>query len=366
MRDVPVIIVGAGPIGLELAVVLKRAGVKYLHLEAGQVGQTMTWWPRNTTFFSSPERIALAGLPLGRLDQGKVTGEEYLCYLRQLVDQFDLDVQTYERVTAINRADDGFHLQAETLAGTAEYRARHVVLATGGMARPNKLGIPGEDLPSVSHYFEDPHTYFRQRLLIVGGKNSALEAALRCWRAGAEVTISYRRAAFDLDVVKRWLGPEVNLLIEKGQIHFLPETTPVAVEPGKVTLAPTRRDEQGRYRAREDAPPIVYATDFVLLLTGYEADMSLFAMAGVTLEGPEQRPIFNPETMETNVPGLYVAGTATAGTQHDFKVFIETSHTHVARIAGAITGRAPKLTGSVIGRRHDYVFSAIPTDLAES
>ncbi len=179
-----VAIIGAGPIGLELAVCLKRAGVDYIHFDAHQIGYTMTWWPHNTYFFSTTERLAIAGVPIQNNYQQRITGEDYLAYLRAIVEQFDLAINTYEPVAALTRTSEGFSLTTQPLAGERHYRCRRVVLAIGDMHHPNCLQIPGEDLPHVSHYFRDPHDYFRKRLLIVGGRNSAVEAALRCWRAG--------------------------------------------------------------------------------------------------------------------------------------------------------------------------------------
>lgn len=340
MRTYDVIIVGAGPIGIELAAALKKAGIDYAQIEAGSVGQTLTWWAPQTRFFSSPERIAIAGVPLVGIAQEKATREEYLAYLRAVVTQFDLDIAQHERVTSIEPAGEGadrtFTLRTETRTGPRTWRARRVVLAIGDMHRPRMIGIPGEDLPHVSHYFTDPHQYFRSRVVIVGGKNSAIEAAIRCHRVGARVTLAQRRKDVS-ERVKYWLRPEFLALVKSGAITFLPEVAPVRITETAVHFE----------RARDDgspsrADPTEVPADFVLLMTGYEQDTTLFEIAGVELEGDERKPRHNPRTMETNVPGLYVAGTAAAGTQlHGVKVFIETAHVHIARILAAITGRTP-------------------------
>jgi thioredoxin reductase (NADPH) len=334
-REHEVIIIGAGPIGLELAVFLKEAGVEYLHLDAGQIGHTLTWWPRNTSFFSTTERLVLAGVPIPSTTQGRVTGEEYLAYLRALVMQFDLAVNTYEPVAAIERDDGGFTVVTRPLAGERRYRARRVVLAIGDMHRPNWLGIPGEDLPHVSHYFRDPHDYFRRRLLIVGGKNSAVEAALRCWRAGAQVTVSYRREHFDRQRVKHWLLPDIEAQIEAGAIGFLPNTAVTEITPTHVVLVPCVAGQPA------DGPVVHHETDFVLLCTGFRGDQGLLEQVGVELRGENRVPVFDPATMETNVRGLYLAGTVAAGIQQRYTLFIENSHEHAGKIAQAITGRWP-------------------------
>ena len=330
MNEVQVAIIGAGPIGLELAVAFKQLQVDYLHLEARQIGHTISWYPRQVRFFSSADRIAIAGVPIPSADQSKPTGEDYLAYLRAICQMFDLQVHTFERVMAIRRTGDGFELGTERADGTRTYRARYVVVAVGDMAGPRRLQIPGQDLPHVDHYFNEPHRYFATRLLIVGGRNSAVEAAIRCQRAGARVALSYRRGEFDRQAVKYWLAPEIQMLIRTGQIDFYPRTVPVRIGPGRVWLRPVDTAE---------AAQLELEADFVLLLVGYQMDPTLFRIAGVKLAGPNQAPCFDADTMQTNVPGIFVAGTAAAGTQNRFRLFIENCHGHVGRIVKAITGR---------------------------
>ena len=336
-EETDIAIIGGGPIGLELAVAFKKAGFDYLHFEAKQIGQTISWFAPQTRFFSSNERIALAGVPLQTGDQSKATREEYLAYLRSIAMQFDLAVKCYEPIVGIDRGRDGFLLTSRRGAAgsagiTSTYRARRVVLATGGTDRPRKLGIPGEDLPHVSHYFQDPHTYFRQNLLIVGGKNSAVEAALRCYQAGANVAISYRRPELPAKSIKYWLMPEIGGLLHAGKIagHFT--TVPTRITPTAVTLQAT--DEQFFPVGK----PFDVPADFVLLMTGYEQDHALLKLAGIELNGPQACPVFDERTMETNIPGIYVAGTATGGTQERYTVFLENCHVHVERIVAAIRG----------------------------
>lgn len=350
-----VAIIGAGPIGVELAVVLARQGVDYILFEATQVGSEFLKWPPSTRFFSTPEHVALAGVPVQNLDQQAITGEEYLAYLRMLVEMYDLNLHNYEPVTAVEKQSDGdFLLTTNARAGDKTYRVRHVVFATGGMASPRLLHIPGEDLPHVSHYFPGPHRYFRTRLLIVGGKNSALEAALRCWRAGAQVTLSYRRPELDFDRVKPHLSMDIGDRLEKGEIAFYPGTVPVEITPTEVVLASTTADFEPNGQLTR------LPFDFVLLATGFVADMSLFSQSGVALVGEERAPQYDPETMETNVPGLYVAGTAAGGTQiHKFKYFISTTHDHVAKIVRHITGITPHRIGTVAGRNNAVTYEEV-------
>src|SRR5262249_41559563 len=302
-RNHRVPIIGAGPIGLELAVALKQAGIDYVQFDAGQIGSTIQWYPPQMLFHSSSDRLALAGMPIQTANQQKITREEFLAYLRALVQQFGLTVRTYERVTRIDKLPGGgFELitQAlqQTIGGEHRTRANFIVPAIGAMHAPRLIHVPGEDLPHVSHYLGDPHAYFGKRLLIVGGRNSAVEAAVRCHRAGAEVTLSYRGDDFDPKVVKFWLLPEVRALIRDGHARWLPRTSVREIRRGTVLLD----------------PPQEIAADFVLLMTGYRQDSAMFEMLGIALEGEGRCPVHDPETMETNVPGVFVAGTAVAGT----------------------------------------------------
>lgn len=327
-------IIGAGPIGIELHVACKKAGLTVAHLEAGQIGATMQWWAPGTRWFSSTDRISISGVPLTTPNQEKATREEYLAYLRSVVQQFKLDIQLYQRVVEIEKkpetGTEPEHFVVRTQRGNTEkfFRARKIALCTGGTEKPKKLGVEGEDLPHVSHYFRDPHEYFNQRLMIVGGRNSAVEAAIRCYRTGANVMMSYRNEHFDPQDVKYWLMPDIENLHSTGKIAAYFNTTVQKITETHVTL-----------KHAPDSRVFDVPADFVLLMTGYTADMSLFKMAGVTLIGENQRPSFEQETMETNVPGVFIAGTATGGTQEKYRIFLENCHVHTDRIVATILGK---------------------------
>lgn len=331
MTRTDVAIVGAGPIGIECAAAFKKAGVDHAIVDAGPIGATLCWWAPGTKFFSSPERIEIAGIPLVIPGQEKATREQYLDYLRVVAGAYDLTIRTHERVEHIERAD-GFTLATskDTLG------ARRVVLAIGNMHVPRLIHVPGEDLPHVSHYLADPHAYFGQRVLIVGGKNSAVEAAIRLHRVGARVTMSYRGDAFSPKRVKYWLRPELEWLIEKGRIEFLPRTFVREITPSEVDL------ERVNFNQRPTGQHFRHEFDSVLLLTGYDQDPAMFTQLGVELVTDQQAPRFDRATMQTNVEGVYVAGTAAAGSERQgVRTFIETAHVHVDRILAHVTGTTP-------------------------
>jgi thioredoxin reductase (NADPH) len=208
------------------------------------------------------------------------------------------------------------------------YHAKRIVLAIGDMHTPRMLNVPGENLSHVSHYLGDIHQYANQRVLIVGGKNSAVEAAIRLFRAGADVTVSYRGDSFDPDRIKYWLHPEIEYLIKKNKIKFIPNSTVESISPRSVKL------NTGN----------TVSADFVLLLTGYKQNQSLFEQLGIELLGEDRKPKMCLKTMETNIPRVFVAGTAAAGSQQRTKVFIETSHIHVDRIVAALQNRVSQAT----------------------
>jgi len=332
-----VAIVGGGPIGIELAVALTRQGVDHRVFEAGSIGHTISWWAPQTRWFSSNERIAIAGVPLLTPDQSKATREQYLTYLRSVVTQFGVRVQTQSPVAKIEAAEHGFRLTVQTgwqpasgqsIRQSICWDAETVVLAIGGTDFPKKLNVPGEDLPHVDGYLRETHHYFGRHVLIIGGRNSAIEAALRLHHAGANVSLSYRGASLPEEGIKYWLLPEIKGLIAAGRIHGLMSTAVVEILSDRVRL-----------RGLEDGSLTEHRADDVLSLIGYQQEKRLFESAGVRLDGPMQRPIYDEATMQTNVPGIYVAGTATAGTQSSkYKTFLENCHDHIDKIVAALTG----------------------------
>lgn len=356
------IIIGAGPIGIEMAVNLERAGRQTLILDAGQVGQTIMNWPASTPFFSSPERTAIAGVPLQTVHQSMVTGEEYLAYLRGVVEHYDLNPLLYHRVlSAQPRSDSRPDSQAPSGAGnsaegfllTVEHRGRrkefscdNLIMAHGNMHSPRRLGVPGEDLDFVDHYHDDIHRYFRQDLLIVGGRNSAVEAAIRAWRGGARVTLMHRQPELNKDKLNSRYHLEISILMQKERIRFLDSSEIREIRNDGIRYV--RNGEEHRE-----------SWDFVLMCTGFEKDLSLLRELGVQLTDDEE-PVLDEQTMEANVPGLYFAGTAVSGGRDSYRQFVGTSHVHVEKILRSIAGKeVSPLTGDYYARSYPFSRSDI-------
>jgi thioredoxin reductase (NADPH) len=343
-------VIGAGPIGIEVAALFKRNGISYIQFDKGPVGATLTKWPRNTRFFSSTEWIAIAGMPIHNNEQAGITAELYLAYLRQLIEILDLEIHSWEEVCSISGSKGNFEFITKHNGRECSYRAENIILATGDMSFPKMLDIPGEDLPHVTHYWQDPHLYFQKDLLIVGGRNSAVEAAIRCWRAGVNVSLSYRGKELESSRLISRLHLEIDLLIKRKQIVFLPETTLSEIQPGSVELK--------KYNGKI----ISHNADFVYLASGFRMDFTLFRMLDVKLEGEDEIPCYDADTMETNTAGVYIAGTASAGNQYKgFKIFIATCHDHGIKILSSIAPEkyGPDLyrqVGNIPGR--DYPLSS--------
>jgi thioredoxin reductase (NADPH) len=258
-----------------------------------------------------------------------------LRYYRRVVDTYDLQISFHERVVEIEREQDVFVVTTEDAKGTRRARhARAVVLAIGYYDYPNHLGIPGENLPHVSHYYTDPHPYYRQRVVVVGGKNSAAETALELFRAGAHVTLVHRHATLG-DSIKYWVRPDIDNRIKAGSVAARFETRVVEITPSSVIVEKTNV-EGGGDRAgigRETIP-----AEAVFLLTGYTPDVELMRRAGIACDAETLAPALDPETFETNVPNLFIAGGAIAG-RHTGSIFIENGRFHGERIIKVLSER---------------------------
>jgi len=360
-----VLVIGAGPIGIEVASGLSYAGADYIQIEAGALAQTIYNWPERARFFSSPERVAVAGIPVQTPHQEMITREEYLAYLRSVVEIRGLNISTYEKAVSINRtglSEPVFHIITEGLVGGRDIFCSRIVFTSGDMSFHNKLTIPGEDtvyrnlgVDMVRHSLDDPHLYFGRRVLVVGGKNSALEAALRCFRSGAKVSLSYRRETLEKEHTNSRLYLELSILTSKGYVEFYPYTVPVEFRPGVAVLKKTGAGHESTAELME------ILTDFVIVATGFHADLTLMEQVGVTLEGVELIPHYNPETMETNVPGVFLAGTAISGGRQTYKDFVGTSHGHTQKIVKQLTGVENVPVGTVESRRYPFSKADIET-----
>ena len=322
VRDV--IIVGAGPSGLATAIAAKHFNLDYVVLEQGALVDAIVRFPINMVFFTTPELLEIGGLPL-TTPYDKPTRAEALLYYRKVVDTFQLQVSLFEQVTAIQppgAPGEPFAVESRTERGVTRIReARNVVLAMGYYTQPNMLNIPGEDLPHVTHFYKEAHSYYRQRVVIVGGKNSAAEAALEIHRAGGHVTMVHRGPAFG-DSIKYWVKPDIENRVKEGSIaaHF--NSNVVEIRPSEVVL------DSGATLPAER----------VLLLTGYRADPEFMRRIGVQINPDTLEPKYSAETYETNVPGLFVAGGQLAGKKTG-TVFIENGRFHGEVIAKTLASR---------------------------
>jgi thioredoxin reductase (NADPH) len=329
VRDV--LIVGAGPSGLAAAIAAKKAGLDYVVVEKGVLVNSIFDFPMHMVFFTTPELLEIGGLPLVT-PYDKPTRLEALRYYRRVVDTYALAVSFHESVIAIEREDDVFTVTSESREparsgsdGSKRVRqARAVVLAIGYYDIPNILGIPGEDLPHVSHYYTDAHPYYRRRVVVVGGKNSAAEASLELFRGGAHVTLVHRHATLG-DSIKYWVRPDIENRIKEGSIAARFESRVVEITPTEVVIE--------RYGTREHLP-----ADGVFLLTGYHPDVDLMRRAGIQCDAETLAPALNPDTFESNVPNLFIAGGAVAGRQTG-NIFIENGRFHGERIIKVLAER---------------------------
>jgi thioredoxin reductase (NADPH) len=322
IRDL--LIVGAGPSGLATAIAAKQHGLDYAIVEKGVLVNSIFNFPPLMVFFTTPELLEIGGLPLVT-PYDKPTRLEGLRYYRRVVDTFGIQISFHEEVRAIEREDDGTFVVTSTgRGGTRVRHARAVVLAIGYYDLPNYLGIPGEDLPHVSHYYTDAHPYYRQRVVVVGGKNSAAEASLELFRAGAQVTLVHRRATLG-DSIKYWVRPDIENRIKEGSIAARFEARVVEIRPTEVIIE--------RHGAQESIP-----AEGVFLLTGYHPDAELMRRAGIECHPESLVPTLDPETFESNVPNLFIAGGAVAG-RNTGNIFIENGRFHGERIVKVITDR---------------------------
>lgn len=321
VENMDVVVIGAGPTGLACAIDVKRAGFLVCNIDKGCLTNSLYHYPTNMTFFTTPELLEIGDIPFPSAHQ-KPNRQEALEYYRRVAEHYQLDVRQYQTVRKIFGSDGDFHVLTTDLLGQAhEYCARKLILATGYYDRPNYMNIPGEKLPKVTHYYKEPHPFFNSDVVIIGAKNSAAIAALELWRHGARVTIVHRGPRIS-DSVKYWIKPDIENRIKNGEVNAYFNSTVREILPSEIVL----NTPEGEVRLKND---------FVLALTGYHPDFDFLTAIGIRLTEPDRRPEVEPESLESNVPGVYLAGVLIAGMRTG-EIFIENGRFHGGVIAGDI------------------------------
>jgi thioredoxin reductase (NADPH) len=310
------VVIGAGPTGLACGIELKKQGLNALLVEKGCVVNSLYHYPTHMTFFTTPELLEIGDIPMTSLNE-KPTRTEALKYYRRVADHYKLTINQYERVLAINGHDGAFEIPTDK----GIYAAKKIIIASGYYDVPNLLKVPGEELPKVIHYYKEPHPYFNHDVMVVGAKNSAAIAALELFWTGARVTLVHRGSAIHKHV-KYWIKPNIENRIKAGEIKGYFHTTVKEIRRDSVLL----KTPEGE---------IVVKNDFVFAMVGYSPDMTFLNAAGITLDPDTQKPRTSPETLESERPGVYLAGVIVAG-MHTNEIFIENGRFHGRQIATAI------------------------------
>lgn len=330
--DTDVVVVGAGPCGLAAAISAMRAGLSVQVFDKRSVVSTITAYPTYATFFSTAEKLSIGGLPF-ILAEAKPTRKDALAYYRAAVTHFGIPVRQYEAVEHITGAAGDFTVHSRTLEGASSTRCRAVIVATGYFGAPNRIGVPGEDLPHVSHVYREGHEAFQRTALVVGGGNSAAEAALDLWRTGAHVTLVHFGPSWDKRI-KPWVLPDITNRIAEGGVDARWNSVVAEIEPGWATVVPAPGAAGGGEPVRADR----VRAEHVYLMTGFAPDLALLQETGVDIDPQSGVPAHDPETLETNVPGIYMVGVLVAGYDAN-QVFIENGRFHGDRIVAHLIGR---------------------------
>jgi thioredoxin reductase (NADPH) len=311
-------VIGAGPTGLACAIEAQKAGATVVVIDKGCLVNSLYNYPTGMLFFTTPELLEIGDIPFPSAHQ-KPTREEALSYYRRVAGHYKLNVQQYQRVLVIDGENNRFRVTAIDPNETVhEYKVRKVIVATGYYDLPNIMDIPGEDLPKVMHYYKEAHPYYNAEILVIGGRNSAAIAALDLWRHGARVTLVHRQEALSPHI-KYWIMPDISNRIKNGEITAYFNSSVTQIDPETVTIQTPRLE-------------VTLKNDFVFALTGYHPDFDFLRSLGVELVGEHKRPVCDPETLETNVSGVYIAGVIVAGSRTS-EIFIENGRFHGKHIA---------------------------------
>jgi thioredoxin reductase (NADPH) len=319
-----VVVIGAGPTGMASAIEAQRAGFSVLLIDKGCLVNSLFHYPANMTFFTTPELLEIGGIPFPSPHQ-KPTRQEALEYYRNVAQHYRLDVRQYQEVLTVTGYDGAFHVTTRDRNDHEhEYAAKKIVVATGYYDRANYMNIPGEDLPKVMHYYREPHPYYDMDVLVVGAKNSAAIAALELWRRGARVTMVHRGPGIHQNV-KYWIKPDIENRIKNGEVAAYFNSCVLEVKAETVRIKTPDGEK-------------LLKNDFVFALTGYHPDYEFLESLGIELTRPEMRPVCDPATFESNVPGIYVAGVIVAGSRTS-EIFIENGRFHGERIAADLKNK---------------------------
>ncbi|MGD0736721.1 MAG: YpdA family putative bacillithiol disulfide reductase [Terracidiphilus sp.] len=319
------LVVGAGPTGLACAIEAQKAGFRSVLVDKGCICNSLFHYPAHMTFFTTPELLEIGDIPFPS-PNAKPTRNEALQYYRLVAAYYKLDVRQYHRVERITGADGAFTVHTEDRFGRpGAIKARKLALSTGYYDLPNIMNIPGETLSKVHHYYNDPHPYFEMDVVVIGGKNSAAIAALELWRSGARVTLVYRGKGVQPHV-KYWIKPDIENRIKNGEIKAYFESQVLEITQDAVVI----ETQQGR---------VTLDNDFVFAMTGYHPDFDFLERLGIRFEGEDRLPVCDAETLESNVPGIYLAGVIVAGSRTS-EIFIENGRFHGRQIAAALASKS--------------------------
>ncbi|MBW8349107.1 YpdA family putative bacillithiol disulfide reductase [Bacillus sp. IITD106] len=319
MQQEDCIIVGGGPCGLAAAIAMKEIGMNPLIIEKGNIVNALYNYPTHQTFFSSSEKLSIGDVPFITVER-KPKRNQALTYYREVAKIKDLRINRFETVESVEKDSEKFKVKTSI----RNYEANYVIIATGYYDHPNYMGIPGEDLNKVFHYFKEGHPYFDTDVVVIGGKNSAVDAALELHKAGAKVTCIYRGNDYSPSV-KPWIIPEFQALVRSNEIEMIFDACVVEITPNTVI-----------YEVGSEKYEI--KNDFVFAMTGYHPDHKFIRKMGVEIEADTGKPLFNPETMETNISNLYIAGVIAAGNDAN-EIFIENGRHHGGLIAKSIQSK---------------------------
>jgi thioredoxin reductase (NADPH) len=329
-----VLVVGAGPTGLACAIEAQRAGLRTVLVDKGCLCNSLFHYPSNMTFFTTPELLEIGDIPFSSPNQ-KPSRNEALEYYRKVAEHYQLEFRQYQTVSSLTGEDGDFTIVTiDRFSRHRSYSALKVILATGYYDLPNYLEAPGEDLPKVLHYYHDPHPYYDQNVVVIGGKNSAAIAALDLWRHGAHVTLVHRGEAMHHHV-KYWILPDINNRIKNGEVTAYFSSSVSSISEDSVELL----TPQGA---------VTLDNDYVFALTGYHPDFDFLAAVGVRMEGQDRCPACDPQSLESNIPGLYLAGVIVAGARTN-EIFIENGRFHGRQIAQDIEAKLAGRTSVKVG-----------------